>query len=157
MNPEARLRELGLELPPLPPAVGNYVGAVSIGSTLFVAGHGPFKDGKPQYLGKLGRDFSVEEGQQAAKLVMLNMLATVKHTIGSLERIKRVAKLLCMVNSMPDFHDQPQVANGAIPSPRESSVRNGASTRDQPSGWPRCRLGSRLRSKAFSSFHDRLI
>lgn len=113
MNPEARLRELGLELPPLPPAVGNYVGAVSIGSTLFVAGHGPFKDGKPQYLGKLGRDFSVEEGQQAAKLVMLNMLATVKHTIGSLERIKRVAKLLCMVNSMPDFHDQPQVADGA--------------------------------------------
>ena len=52
MNPEARLRELGLELPPpLPPAVGNYVGAVSIGSTLFVAGHGSFKDGKPQYLG----------------------------------------------------------------------------------------------------------
>ena len=55
-----------------------------IGSTLFVAGHGSFKDGKPQYSGKLGRDFSVEEGQQAAKLVMLNMLATVKHTIGSL-------------------------------------------------------------------------
>ena len=68
----------------MPPAVGNYVGAVSIGSTLFVAGHGSFKDGKPQYLGKIGRDFSVEEGQQAAKLVMLNMLATVKHTIGSL-------------------------------------------------------------------------
>lgn len=113
MNPEARLRELGLALPPLPPAVANYIGAVAIGSTLFVAGHGPFKDGKPQFLGKLGRDYTVAQGQQAAQLVMLNMLATIKHTVGSLERIKRVAKLLCMVNSMPDFHDQPQVANGA--------------------------------------------
>jgi|SRR6185312_4249821 enamine deaminase RidA (YjgF/YER057c/UK114 family) len=113
MNPEARLRELGLALPPLPPAVANYIGAVAIGSTLFVAGHGPFKDGKPQFLGKLGRDYTIAQGQQAAQLVMLNMLATIKHTVGSLERIKRVAKLLCMVNSMPDFHDQPQVANGA--------------------------------------------
>ena len=113
MNPEARLRELGLALPPLPPAVANYIGAVAIGSTLFVAGHGPFKDGKPQFLGKLGRDYTIAQGQQVAQLVMLNMLATIKHTVGSLERIKRVAKLLCMVNSMPDFHDQPQVANGA--------------------------------------------
>jgi enamine deaminase RidA (YjgF/YER057c/UK114 family) len=113
MNPEARLRELGLALPPLPPAVANYIGAVAIGSTLFVAGHGPFKDGKPQFLGKLGRDYTIAQGQQAAQLVMLNMLATIKHTVGSLERIKRVAKLLCMVNSMPDFHDQPQIANGA--------------------------------------------
>ena len=132
----------------MPPAVGNYVGAVSIGSTLFVAGHGSFKDGKPQYLGKLGRDFSVEEGQQAAKLVMLNMLATVKHTIGSLERIKRVAKLLCMVNSMPDFHDQPQVANGASDLVVAIFGEERGKHARQPSGWPRCRLGSRLRSLA---------
>lgn len=113
MNPETRLKELGLEIPPIPPAVGNYVGAVAVGNILFVAGHGPFKDGKPHFLGKLGREYGIEEGHQAAQLVMLNMLATIKDTVGSLERIKRVVKLLCLVNSMPEFGDQPEVANGA--------------------------------------------
>ena len=113
MSAEARLQELGIELPPVPPAVGNYVGAVAVGDILFVAGHGPFQDGKPQFIGKLGREFGVEEGQQAARLVALNMLATIRETVGSLDRIKRVVKLLCLVNSMPEFGDQPKVANGA--------------------------------------------
>jgi enamine deaminase RidA (YjgF/YER057c/UK114 family) len=113
VSAEARLGELGIELPPVPPAVGNYVGAVAVGDILFVAGHGPFKDGRPQFIGKLGREFGIEEGQQAARLVTLNMLATIRETVGSLDRIKRVVKLLCLVNSMPEFGDQPKVANGA--------------------------------------------
>jgi enamine deaminase RidA (YjgF/YER057c/UK114 family) len=113
VSAEARLQELGIELPPVPPAVGNYVGAVAVGDILFVAGHGPFQDGRPQFIGKLGREFGVEEGQQAARLVALNMLATVRETVGSLDRVKRVVKLLCLVNSMPEFGDQPKVANGA--------------------------------------------
>ena len=113
MSAEARLQELGIELPPVPPAVGNYVGAVAVGDILFVSGHGPFQDGRPQFIGKLGREFGVEEGQQAARLVAMNMLATIRETVGSLDRVKRVVKLLCLVNSMPEFGDQPKVANGA--------------------------------------------
>ena len=113
MSAEARLQELGIELPSIPPAVGNYVGAVAVGDILFVSGHGPFQDGEPQFIGKLGREFGVEEGQQAARLVALNMLATIRETVGSLDRIQRVVKLLCLVNSMPEFGDQPKVANGA--------------------------------------------
>ena len=113
MSAEARLEELGIELPPVPPAVGNYVGAVAVGDILFISGHGPFQDGRPQFIGKLGREFGVDEGQQAARLVALNMLATVRETVGSLDRVKRVVKLLCLVNSMPEFGDQPKVANGA--------------------------------------------
>ena len=113
MTPEERLHELGLEIPEVPPAVANYVGAVQAGSLLFVAGHGPFKDGKPTFIGKLGRDLNVEEGKQSAQLVALNMLATIKDEIGDLDRIKRVVKLLVLVNSDPEFGDQPQVANGA--------------------------------------------
>jgi enamine deaminase RidA (YjgF/YER057c/UK114 family) len=113
MNPELRLAELGLKLPSAPPAVANYVGAVQVGELLFVSGHGPFRDGGPQFIGKLGRELGVEEGQQAAELVMLNILATVKQALGRLDRVARVVKLLCMVNSTPDFVDQPQVANGA--------------------------------------------
>jgi enamine deaminase RidA (YjgF/YER057c/UK114 family) len=113
VTPELRLAELGLELPPIPPAAGNYVGAVQVGNILFVSGHGPFRDGEATFIGKLGREFGIEEGQQAAQLVALNMLATIKESVGSLDRVKRVVKLLCLVNSMPEFGDQPKVANGA--------------------------------------------
>lgn len=113
MHPEHRLRELGLRVPEPPPAVANYVGAVRSGNLLFVAGHGPFEEGKPTFVGKLGRDLDVAEGQRSAQLVALNMLATIKAELGDLDRVTRVVKLLVLVNSMPDFGDQPQVANGA--------------------------------------------
>jgi enamine deaminase RidA (YjgF/YER057c/UK114 family) len=113
MTPEQRLQELGLEIPEPPPAVGNYVGAVRVGRLLFVAGHGPFKDGKPTFVGKLGREISIEEGQRAAQLVALNMLASIREEIGELDRVAKVVKLLCLVNSEPEFGDQPTVANGA--------------------------------------------
>jgi enamine deaminase RidA (YjgF/YER057c/UK114 family) len=113
MRVEARLKELGLELPPTPRPAANYVGAVQTGNLLFVSGHGPTQDGKITYLGKLGKDLSIEEGYAAARLVALNCLATAKSVLGELDRIKRVVKILGMVNCTADFGDHPKVINGA--------------------------------------------
>jgi enamine deaminase RidA (YjgF/YER057c/UK114 family) len=113
VTPEEKLSELGLSLPEPPKPVATYVGCVQVGSILFVSGHGPVKDGQHLFIGKLGRDMEVEEGKQAAELVALNMLATIKAHAGELDRVKRVVKLLCLVNSSPDFRRQPEVANGA--------------------------------------------
>jgi enamine deaminase RidA (YjgF/YER057c/UK114 family) len=113
MTPEERLAELGHELPPPNPAVANYVGAVRAGNIVFVSGHGPYKDGEYIYLGKLGREIDVATGQAAAALTIVNLLASLKAQIGELDRVKRVVKLLVMVNSDPEFADQPRVANGA--------------------------------------------
>jgi enamine deaminase RidA (YjgF/YER057c/UK114 family) len=112
-TPEARLLELGIEIPEPAPPVANYVGAVRVGELLFVSGHGPYQNGEYVYLGKLGRDLDVAAGQAAARVVMLNFLASVRAELGSLDRVERIAKLLVMVNSAPDFSDQPLVANGA--------------------------------------------
>ena len=112
-SPEARLLELGIEIPEPAPPVANYVGAVRVGELLFVSGHGPYQNGEYVYLGKLGRDLDVAAGQAAARVVMLNFLASVRAELGSLDRVERVAKLLVMVNSAPGFSDQPLVANGA--------------------------------------------
>jgi enamine deaminase RidA (YjgF/YER057c/UK114 family) len=113
VQPEARLRELGIEIPEPAPAVANYVGAVRVGNVLFVSGHGPYENGEYVHSGKLGRDLDVEAGQRAARVTILNLLGSVRAELGSLDRVERVVKLLCMVNSAPDFADQPQVANGA--------------------------------------------
>jgi enamine deaminase RidA (YjgF/YER057c/UK114 family) len=110
---EERLSEMGLALPEPFPPVGNYVGAVSVGNIVFVSGHGPFQDGKPLYTGKLDSAVSVEEGYEAARLVMLHCLASLRTEIGSLDRVVRVVKLLGMVNSDPTFARQPEVINGA--------------------------------------------
>jgi enamine deaminase RidA (YjgF/YER057c/UK114 family) len=112
-TPEEVLAELGLQLPPIAPAVGNYVGAVQVDKTLFVSGHGPVRDGEYIFRGKLGADMDVEEGRRAAELVALNLLASVKRHVGDLDRVRRVVKLLCFVNSAPDFGAQPSVADGA--------------------------------------------
>ncbi|HSF29609.1 MAG TPA: RidA family protein [Candidatus Tectomicrobia bacterium] len=113
MRIEAKLNELGLELPPTSRPAANYVGAVQTGNLLFVSGHGPTQDGKFTCIGKLGKDLSVEEGYAAARLVALNCLASAKSVIGELDRIKRVVKILGMVNCTADFGDQPKVINGA--------------------------------------------
>jgi len=113
MTPEERLAELGYELPAPNPAVGTYVGAVTVGSIVFVSGHGPYKDGEFAYRGKLGRDVDVPTGQAAALLTILNLLASLKAEIGELDRVRRVVKLLVLVNSDPEFGEQPAVANGA--------------------------------------------
>ena len=112
-TPEARLESLGLSLPPPPAAVANYVGLVRVGRLAFVSGHGPVENGELTFIGKLGRDMDVETGQKAAQLTMLNLLATLAADLGGLDRVERVVKLLVMVNSAPDFAEQPFVANGA--------------------------------------------
>ena len=110
---ERALAKLGLALPPAPSALANYVGAVVTGKLVFLSGHGPVQDGQLIYRGKLGRDFTTEEGYQAARLVMLNCLASLRAAVGSLDRVRRVVKLLGMVNATPEFTEQPQVINGA--------------------------------------------
>ena len=113
MTPEERLAALGYELPEPNPAVGTYVGAVTVGDVVFVSGHGPYKDGEFVYKGKLGREVDVATGQEAARLTIVNLLASLKAEIGELDRVRRVVKLLVLVNSHPEFGEQPAVANGA--------------------------------------------
>lgn len=112
MGAETRLKQLGIELPSLPTPMANYVRAVRVGNLLFLSGHGPQKNGQLTFLGKVGRDLSVEEGQQAARLVGLNLLASTRGALGSLDRVKRIVKVLGMVNSADGFGDQPKVING---------------------------------------------
>jgi enamine deaminase RidA (YjgF/YER057c/UK114 family) len=110
---EEKLRELGLELPTPPAPVANYVGAVRTGTLVFVSGHGPVRDGDVIFKGKLGRDLDAKAGYEAARLVMLNCLASLKREIGDLDKVTRIVKLLGMVNSVPEFDQQPAVINGA--------------------------------------------
>ena len=111
-SPEQRLRELGIELPPPPRPVAAYVPAVRIGNLLFTAGHTPRRpDGSPTP-GKVGADVTVEEGYAAARIAGLNLLSTVRNTLGSLDEVVRLVKVLGMVNCTPDFGQQPQVVNG---------------------------------------------
>ena len=112
MSAERRLQSLGIELPRLTAPVANYVNAVQTGSLLFLAGKGPSTvDGlRPQ--GRLGREFTVEQGYKFARSTGLALLAVMKAELGSLDRVKRVVKVLGMVNAEPDFHDQPRVING---------------------------------------------
>ena len=113
MNAEERLKELNLSLPPRPRPMANYVSAVRTGSLLYLAGHGPLgDDGKPISRGKLGRDLTVEEGYRAARQTALNALVTLQTELGSLDRVRRIVKVLGMVNADPEFQKTPQVING---------------------------------------------
>jgi enamine deaminase RidA (YjgF/YER057c/UK114 family) len=112
MSAEQKLKELGLILPQPPTPVANYVRAVRTGNLLFVSGHGPYNDGKIKISGKVGRELTVDEGYQVARNVALNCLASIKATIGDLDKVKRFVKLLGMVNCTDDFKDQPKVING---------------------------------------------
>ena len=110
---EDKLNELGVTLPDAPPPIASYVPFVRTGNLLFLAGLGPADrpDGTSP-TGKLGRDLTVEEGYEAARLTGINQLARLKGAIGDLDKVKRIVKLMSMVNSTPDFEDQPAVANG---------------------------------------------
>ncbi len=110
---ESKLEAMGLQLPSPPPPLANYVRAVRTGNLVFVSGHGPSRDGQLQYQGKVGQDLDVETAYQAAQLVMLNCLTSLKEEIGELDRVKRIVKLLGMVNAVPEFGQQPEVINGA--------------------------------------------
>jgi len=108
MQIEKRLAELGITLPPVPKAAGNYVHAVQTGNLLFLAGKGP----GPGATGKVGRDVSIEDAYQHARAVGLVLISVLKDTLGDLDRMQRVVKVLGMVNAVPEFGDQPKVING---------------------------------------------
>lgn len=110
---ERRLSEMRLTLPDSVPPVGNYVRAVRTANLLFVSGHLPDSSGEPLHVGKLGRDLTTEQGYDAARQATINLLGTVRTALGDLNRVRRVVKLLGMVNSTEDFIEQPQVINGA--------------------------------------------
>lgn len=110
---EERLTAMGLSLPDSPAPTANYVRCVVVGNLAFLSGHGPSKDGKYVWQGKLGAERSVEDGYEAAKLVALNLLGSLKQGIGDLDRVERIVKLLGMVNCTPDFGQTPKVIDGA--------------------------------------------
>jgi enamine deaminase RidA (YjgF/YER057c/UK114 family) len=111
---DARLKELGIEIKQPAAPVANYVGFVKTGNLVFVSGQVTLKDGKLQHQGKLGAGISLEEGQAAARLCAINIVAQLKAACdGDLDRVKRIVKLGGFVNSTPDFADQPKVINGA--------------------------------------------
>ncbi len=113
MGAEARLKERNITLPPPATPLANYVGAVRVGQLLFVAGHGPIRhEGKGMARGKLGRELSLDEGYQVAREVGLSLLATVRANLGTLDKVKRIVKVLGMVASAEGFGDQPKVING---------------------------------------------
>jgi enamine deaminase RidA (YjgF/YER057c/UK114 family) len=113
VSAERRLQELNIDLGSVSAPVANYVNAVRTGDLLFLSGKGPRAgaDGK-RPKGKLGRDYTVEQGYQQARTVGLDLLAVMRSELGSLDRVKRVVKVLGMVNAMPDFEDPPKVING---------------------------------------------
>jgi enamine deaminase RidA (YjgF/YER057c/UK114 family) len=113
MKAEEKLKEIGLELPPAVQPVANYVTAVRTGNLVFLSGQGPFREDGTLIAGKIGSDLTQEEGYEAARRVGLGLLAALKAEIGDLDKVRRVVKLLGMVNCMPDFVDQPKVINGA--------------------------------------------
>ena len=112
MKTERRLKELGIELAPATSPLANYVNAVRTGNLLYLAGKGPGLPGRPLPTGKVGRDLTIEEAYQHARDTGLNLIAVMKAELGDLDRVKRIVKVLGMVNATPEFGQQPEVING---------------------------------------------
>ena len=112
MNPETRLAEFRLELPPAPRPVAVYRPLVIVGQLAFVSGHGPLKPDNTSITGRIGADLDLAAGKAAARQVGLAILATLRAELGSLNRVQRVIKVLGMVNCTPDFQQHPAVING---------------------------------------------
>jgi len=114
MSVEAKLKELGLEIPPAPAPVANYVPYAIEGKLVFISGQVPRgADGKLKFIGKVGQELTEKEGYEAARLCALNCLAQLKAAAGSLDKVKRIVRVGGFVNCKADFANQPQVVNGA--------------------------------------------
>ncbi len=111
-DPEAKLEELGITLPSPPQPVANYVNGVQAGNLIFLAGKGPRYPDGVEITGKVGTDVTIEKAYEGARLTAINQLAVLKHMLGNLNRVKRIVKVLGMVNCDPTFVDQPKVING---------------------------------------------
>ena len=112
MSAESQIAKLKLELPPAPKPAGVYKPVVLAGNMAYVSGHGPLKPDKTVITGRVGADLDLQAGKLAARQVGLAILATVRGELGSLDRVKRVIKVLGMVNATPEFRDHPAVING---------------------------------------------
>ena len=111
-TPDQCFEELGLKLPPAPTPIGVYKPFLIAGNFVYVSGHGTAKEDKSLIIGRIGKDMSMEEGKLAARQVGLAILATLKANLGSFNKIKRVIKVLGMVNCVPEFERHPFVVNG---------------------------------------------
>ncbi len=111
-TPYERLASLGIELPPPPPPIANFVTHVREGNFLYLSGQGPREINGHLHCGKVGGDVSIEQAYSHARLTGINLLAVMHEALGDLSRVKRVVKLLGMVNAIPEFEDHPSVING---------------------------------------------
>jgi enamine deaminase RidA (YjgF/YER057c/UK114 family) len=113
ISAEQRLKDLGINLPRSPTPLGAYVEAVQSGNLLFLSGTLPVEGGVPTFLGRIGGELSVEDGQRATRLAALNALALVKEHLGTLDRVTRVVRLGVALVATPEFRDHPKVADAA--------------------------------------------
>ena len=126
---EKRFKELGLEIPVIPPAAGAYVPAVRTGNLVFCSGQGSYRNGAHVYTGQVGVDITPEEAYDAARIAGLNCLAEICSVIGSINNIKRIIQVRGFVNSREDFHEQPKVINGTSELLLEIFGENGKHSR----------------------------
>jgi enamine deaminase RidA (YjgF/YER057c/UK114 family) len=109
---QKKLKDLGVELIPPTKPMANYVKAVRVGNLLYLAGHGPTKADGSNVTGKVGKDLTLEQGVEAAKITAISMISTLQAELGDLNKVKRIVKVNGFVNCPPDFTDQPKVING---------------------------------------------
>ena len=112
LTPDERFQKTGLSLPPAPKPLGVYKPFLTLGNLVYVSGHGTVKSDGSLIIGRVGKDLTMDEGKAAAQQVALAILATLKKNLGSFNRVKRVIKVLGMVNCVPDFERHPYVING---------------------------------------------
>ena len=142
MSIENRLNELGIKLPKPPAPAAAYVPTVQTGNLVFVSGQGPVAEGKPAFVGRLGAELDLEQGRAAARLAMINCLAQLYEHLGSLERVRRIVKVLGFVACTEEFEQQPFVINGAselleqVFGERGRHARSAVGTNKLPFGIP---------------------
>lgn len=142
MSPEQRLKELNIQLPEVPAPIANFVMWRQVGNLLYLSGQGPRRPDGSIPVGRLGLNYSVEQGYADARQIGLQILATVRQALGSLDRIEGVVKLLGMVNAEPDFGQHPKVINGCsdllveVLGERGKHARSAVGMGSLPNGMP---------------------
>ena len=142
MSPEQRLKELNIQLPDVPTPIANFVMWQQVGNLLYLSGQGPRRPDGSIPVGRLGLNYSVEQGYADARRIGLQILATVRKAVGSLDRIEGVVKLLGMVNAEPDFGQHPKVINGCsdllveVLGERGKHARSAVGMGSLPNGMP---------------------
>ncbi len=142
MSPEQRLKELNIQLPEVPAPIANFVMWRQVGNLLYLSGQGPRRPDGSIPVGRLGLNYSVEQGYADARQIGLQILATVRQALGSLDRIEVVVKLLGMVNAEPDFGQHPKVINGCsdllveVLGERGKHARSAVGMDSLPNGMP---------------------